>query len=219
MQKLTEILACLVLIVVLGKHGYTTAFHDVNYPEKKETFIVFMDPLDFKKKSCSDGYVHDVDYFILTGFVNITNIPYPIRFGRILVWYWHAYYWSWSWIVPSNQALRDAPCRDQSLVAPNRCVCLFHDDKEIRVKCNITMDEVYFQTIFRLGYIRDDFYYSEISEKLPWVYSNTSCVKWISIYSKNQGCSLVGGKTAKSGMAIIITTLVFTASSLFSYGQ
>ncbi|CAL1526657.1 unnamed protein product [Lymnaea stagnalis] len=175
-----------------------------------------MDPLDFKKKSCPDGLVHDVDYFILTGFVNITNIPYPIRFGRILVWYID--YDGWIWVFPSNQALRDAPCRDQPLVAPNRCVCLFHDDKEIRVKCNITIIVDYFRTIFRLGYIRDDFYYSDYSEPLPYVYGNTSCMKWV-IYSKNQGCSLVGGNSAVSGMVIIFTALVFTASSLFSYGQ
>ncbi|CAL1533115.1 unnamed protein product [Lymnaea stagnalis] len=210
MQKLTELLVGILVIFALNKEGSTER------PLNGE-LIVFMDPLDFKTKSCPDGYVHDVDYFIVSGFVNVTTCDNPLRYGRgIVVFVWRGSFMDYAW--HTYLQLWKTTCRNEPEVPPNSCRCLSVDDKQLRVKCNLTIIGRFIQKRIVLVFLSDGYYGSEASEPIPYVYGNTSCIKW-GTQSRNQGLSLIGENAAMSGIVIICTALFSTVSSLFSHGQ
>ncbi|CAL1548051.1 unnamed protein product [Lymnaea stagnalis] len=208
MQKLTELVVCLVVIFAISKQGSGFAL-----PRQR----AFIEHVDYNKKSCGFGYLANVDFIIITGFINVSDIGHPPQEGEI-----SGLHFSGDGYVPipgTISDLRKVACAQVQQLPPSSCRCLARDDKIIRVKCNITMRDYYSFRHLKIAYHSYRYFDSGITELLPNVYSDTFCGKRRWACSTNEGSSLLGGGYVMSGIAIIFTALFFTVPSLFPYGQ
>ncbi|CAL1526658.1 unnamed protein product [Lymnaea stagnalis] len=212
MQKLTELVVGLLVIFAVRK-GITDP---EEYQMWRRPVRTFMDPVDFRKRTCPDGFVQDVDYLIISGVVNVTDIGHPPLDACVLVFYEEGGGFTHIW--KSRYHLGKEPCVDLKRVPATSCRCLAQDAKQIRIKCNITMKTEYHRSIFALAYLSNTLYVSAASERLPNVYNDSSCLNR-NISSRNHGSSLLGSGNDMSVIGIIFTAFVIPVSSLFSFDQ
>ncbi|CAL1533144.1 unnamed protein product, partial [Lymnaea stagnalis] len=92
MQRLPGLLSGTAMIIFIVKPGYARTW----FPFSKQAFL---DPIEYSlgKKSCSDGYVHGIDHFILTGFLNVTGFILPKVPAYFSVWFFYRGGWIPIW--------------------------------------------------------------------------------------------------------------------------
>ncbi|CAL1533145.1 unnamed protein product [Lymnaea stagnalis] len=194
MQILPGLLAGIAILFLIVKPGDSRLWATVSSR-------IFLDPIDFRlgKKSCSDGYVHGIDHFILTGFINVTGY----ELGRIpalfSVWFIHRIGW-WP-IKGALYNLGKDECTVLQNIPPDQCRCQYETSIIIRLKCNLTAQNKYSYKPFALNLITK---------------ANSSCAR---AASTNGGTSSHVGYNGMPGLIFLVTALVCTVTSMVSNGQ
>ncbi|CAL1531944.1 unnamed protein product [Lymnaea stagnalis] len=200
----------LILFIVPVKPGY--------YTQKKIVIATraFLDPIDYSlgKKSCIDGYVHGIDNFIVTGFLNVTGYNLTLVPAYFNVMYLHPLLWIWNPISFNHMNLREEECTDIQHVPLDQCGCEYESNMIIRVKCNVTAHIEHTDTLVRLQLITDRLSISE-EMNMTKVYRDTSCAMGTSI---NGGTRSHGWYDGMPGHILLVTALVSTVKSMVLYG-
>ncbi|CAL1529229.1 unnamed protein product [Lymnaea stagnalis] len=213
----------IVLILAIEKPAYIDA-------DRTTFYRVTTDPLDASlgKKSCSDGYVHGIDNFIVSGFVNLTGThprdkhatwsplvgpppdgppaPFCIFYGAKFrtISYWHAIKSTCTW---------KENCTGIQQVPLDKCQCKYESDTKVRVKCNLTADEDYFRTRIMLALNAWGVDFS-VYQLTPKMYMDTRCKMrgWCDLVqpasSTNGGTSLLSGNGGMCGQVLLLTALM-----------
>ncbi|CAL1529228.1 unnamed protein product [Lymnaea stagnalis] len=220
MQNLPGHLLGIVLILAIEK----PAFIDARREFKRTSF----DPLDFSlgKKSCSDGYVHAVDNFIVSGFVNLTNERSRKHAVKFSVWFirFGRRDYNWNQIGATYFALLNESCTDIQHVPLDKCGCKYESDTMVLVKCNLTADEEYHKKPMILSSEILGPHFSEY-QNMTKIYKDTTCTDEDvpcdvnkGRASTNGGTSLHDGNSGQSGQVLLLTALICGVSPIVFNG-
>ncbi|CAL1535029.1 unnamed protein product [Lymnaea stagnalis] len=213
MQILPGLLSGIALICFIEKS-------ECNDIWRYDSDLVFLDPIDYNlgKKSCIDGYVHGIDHFILTGFINVTGYTLPQIHAHFVLRYLNTrrpfarFYKMWNTFFN----LWDERCTDVQEVPLDKCQCKYESAITIRVKCNLTAYDVYSNKPFQLQFQTPSYFYISSNKFMTKVYSSTSCRTGA---STNGGMSPHGRNKGTPGHIFLVMALVCSAASMVSNGQ
>ncbi|CAL1547943.1 unnamed protein product [Lymnaea stagnalis] len=178
--------------------------------------VGFLDPIDYSlgKKSCSDGYVHGIDHFIVTGFLNVTGFTLPkfpsgfcilhIAISGLLA--------QWKLIRPSYFSFLKENCTGVQQVPLDKCNCHYESAITIRVKCNFTADVKYSKMPFTMMFFAT-FYSLSPYKNMTKVFSNASCSTGA---STSGGMSPHGGNKGMPSFIFLVTALVCIVTAMVS---
>ncbi|CAL1533146.1 unnamed protein product [Lymnaea stagnalis] len=209
MQILPGLLAGVAILFLIVKPGDSQGYY-------VGSSRIFLDPIDHSlgKRSCSNGYVKNIDHFILTGFINATGYEVRKMPAYFSVWFLHPFGWYQIWDTIYN--LRTNECTGLKNIPPDQCRCQYESSIIIRLKCNITARVLHKNTLFVLNLISNDGSNFSTYKFMDMVYRYKSCSM---AASTNGGTSSHVGYNGMPGLIFLVTALVCIVTSMVSNGQ
>ncbi|CAL1533148.1 unnamed protein product [Lymnaea stagnalis] len=218
MQRLPGLLSGIALICFIATPGYTLKS---NVTAASAHLAVIEDK--FGKKTCRDGYVHGIDYFIVNGFIDIIGYTPPKIPAWIVIYYLQTTGRFPTWYPITNIDIWVEPCTGIQQVPLDTCKCKYENAGHIRVRCNITADSKYSYAPFRLSFRAKSNPYATGSHdsqawKMTKVYGDINCTSKRRA-STNGGTSPLGGNNGMPGLIFLVTALVCIVASMVSNGE
>ncbi|CAL1533142.1 unnamed protein product, partial [Lymnaea stagnalis] len=172
MQRFPGLFISIALISFIAKPECTTASEHVSNR-------AFLDPIDYTlvQKSCSDGVVHLVDHYIVTGFINVTGYTLPNLAAAFMLVYYTTTTRGvplWWGIQSTKFDLRKEHCTDLQQVPFAKCGCQLESNDIMRVKCKVPVNLSHWTKPLRLFFVTYQ-YSATLPKSNNKVYPNASC--------------------------------------------